>query len=221
MISVIIPTLNEVLALPHTLACFALQSAVHEVIVSDGGSSDSTAAVAQSAGVQWVTSVRGRGAQMNAGERLAKGEWLLFLHADTLLPAGALATIAALPNTVEYGCFRQAFSGKHPLLRGISWLHNWRCKRTKIIYGDQALFVRRSLFEALGGFSEYELEDVKLSERLLERSTPLLLPATVITDARKFLKQGVIRSFSRMALILICHRYRLPLAGRRFFEAVR
>ena len=226
MISLIIPTLNEERALPQTLACVALQGSPHEIIVADGGSSDGTVGIARNAGVQCqcISAPRGRGPQMNAGAHLARGEWLLFLHADTLLPPDALAAIEALPPAVEAGCFHQAFSHDHWLLRAVSRLHNWRCKRTRIMYGDQAMFVRRSVFEALGGFPDGDLEDVKLSERLRARGArhaPVALPAVVVTDARKFLAHGIVRSTARVVLILLCHRYRLPLAGRRFFEAVR
>lgn len=221
MISVIIPALNEELALPPALASVAAQDCPHEIIVSDGGSTDRTQAVAAQAGARWLQSPRGRGAQMNAGARLACGDWLLFLHADTHLPDGALRTIQSLQPQIEAGCFHQAFNPAHPLLRVVSRLHNWRCKRTRIMYGDQAMFVRRHVFEALGGFPEDELEDVRLSERLRERTVPVLLPATVVTDARKFLTHGILRSVARIVLLLLCHRYNLPLLGRRFFEPVR
>ena len=221
MISIVIPTLNESLALPGTLARLAGQTVAHDIIVADGGSTDATHDAALRGNAQWLTAPRGRGAQMNAGARLAHGEWLLFLHADTLLPDHALAAIAALPPSVEAGCFHQAFSDAHPLLRAVSHLHNWRCKRTRIMYGDQAMFVRRAVFEALGGFEEVDLEDVKLSEQLRLRTAPVLLPATVITDARKFRAQGIVRSTARIVLILLCHRFKLPLMGRRFFEPVR
>lgn len=221
MISIIIPTLNEARALPRTLAQLSVQPIAHEIIVCDGGSTDGTAGIARKARVQWLNAQRGRGAQMNAGARQAQGDWLLFLHADTLLPANALNAIAELPAPVEAGCFHQAFSHAHPLLRLVSRMHNWRCKRTRIMYGDQAMFVRRSVFEKLGGYPETDLEDVKLSELLRKRTTPTLLPLTVTTDARKFLTHGVLRSFGRIVLILLCHRYRLPLMGRRFFDPVR
>ena len=224
MISVIIPTLNEARALPATLARLAVQDTPHEIIVADGGSGDGTGDVAREAGARWLQAPRGRGAQMNAGARqarCARGGWLLFLHADTLLPQGALATIAALPAQARYGCFHQAFSGDHRLLRLISRLHNWRCRKTQISYGDQAMFARRELFEDLGGFPETELEDVKISERLRQATPLVFLPAAVVTDARRFLAQGIVRSMGRIALLLLCHRFKLPLAGRRFFDPVR
>jgi rSAM/selenodomain-associated transferase 2 len=223
LISIIIPTLNEERALPRTLASVAAQRAAHEVIVADGGSNDATPRIAREHGVACVDAARGRGAQMNAGARHARGEWLLFLHADTLLPRAALQAIAALPPAVEAGCFHQAFSDSdaHPLLKRVSRLHNWRCRKTHIMYGDQAMFVRRAVFEALGGFPESELEDVKLSELLRARRAPVLLPATVVTDARKFIARGIVRSMARIMLILLCHRCKLPLAGKRFFEPLR
>ncbi len=221
MISVIIPTLNEERALPRTLALLAAQDFPHETVICDGGSTDTTSLVANQPGVQWITAQRGRGAQMNAGAQAARGEWLLFLHADTLLPTDALEAIAALPPQIKVGCFHQAFNDTHLLLRLVSRLHNWRCKRTKIIYGDQAMFVRRQLFNALGGFPETDLEDVKFSERLRLITVPEMLPATVVTDARKFLAHGVLRSVARIILLLLCHHHRLPLQGRHFFDPVR
>lgn len=221
MISVIIPTLNEERALPPTLAQLPEQGVAHEIIVADGGSTDRTAKIAQDAGAQWLLAPRGRSPQMNSGAMLARGEWLLFLHADTHLPPGALQSITDLPALVQAGCFHQTFSVRHPLLRVVSWLHNWRCKRTRIMYGDQAMFVRRETFWALGGFPDGDLEDVKLSELLRYRHAPALLPEVVVTDARKFVAHGILRSTARIVVILLCHRFRLPLAGRRFFEAVR
>lgn len=221
MISIIIPTLDEERALPMTLAALRGQRMEHEVIVCDGGSDDGTRAIALGAGVRFVHAPRGRGSQMNAGAQLARGKWLLFLHADTVLPCGALRLINALPPATEAGCFQQGFSGTHPWLRRISQLHNWRCRRTRIMYGDQAMFVRKGVFEAVGGFPGGDLEDVKLSEKLRLRAVPVLLDATVITDSRKFEAHGIVRSTARIVLLLLCHRWGLPLAGRRFFEPVR
>ncbi len=221
MISIVIPALDEEKALPATLRAVRAQRGYYEVIVADGGSGDGTRSLAAASGARIVQSSRGRAPQMNAGARQARGEWLLFLHADTLLPEGALEAIAALPPATEAGCFRHSFNHPHILLSVISRLHNWRCRATAIMYGDQAMFVRRSVFEQVGGFPETHIEDVLLSERLRERAVPARLSATVVTDARRFLAHGIIRSFARVVLILVCHRLRLPIAGRRFFEPVR
>jgi len=223
VISVIVPTLNEERALPATLAALLAQEGEAEVIVADGGSSDATRPIAQRASaVRLLRAPRGRALQMNAGARAARGEWLLFLHADTRLPDRALAQIAALPAQVRAGCFRQAFDAAHPLLSAISRLHNWRCRRTRIMYGDQAMFVRRELFQSLGGFPEVErLEDVLFSERLRALTAPVMLEGTVVTSARRFLVHGIVRSFARILLILICHRFGLLPRGTRFFEPVR
>jgi rSAM/selenodomain-associated transferase 2 len=222
VISIIIPALDEEKAIPATLAAIHAQRGRYEVIVADGGSRDRTCEIAERGDASVVRAQRGRACQMNAGARHARGEWLLFLHADTLLPDGALERVAALPAAVGAGCFRQAFGDRRRLLAAVSGLHNWRCRRTLIMYGDQAMFVRRGLFRALGGFPDVaRLEDVLLSERIRAVTRTVLLDATVVTDARKFLAHGILRSLARIVLILLCHRLGLPLRGERFFEPVR
>ena len=167
MISVIIPVYNEETALPETLTHLFHQDGEIEVIVVDGGSDDRSREIALDyPGIRVLDAVKGRASQMNAGAACAKGTWLLFLHADTLLPEGALSSISALtPGRCQAGGFRHRFSGDDWRLRLISYLDNRRCERTKIIYGDQAMFIRRSLFERLGGFpSQAILEDVRFCE---------------------------------------------------------
>ena len=223
MISVVIPALDEERALPVTLAAVAAQvPAAAEVIVVDGGSRDATQAIARTAGARVIEAPRGRACQMNLGARSARGEWLLFLHADTILPAGALATISALPVTQEAGCFRQMFDTPGILLDLTSRLHNWRCARTRIMYGDPAMFLRRPVFEAIGGFPDGLLEDVRLSEHLRRRAAPVLLPQFVVTSARRFREQGALRSLARITALLLQHRFGAQLRrGRRFFDPVR
>ncbi|OQW66577.1 MAG: hypothetical protein BVN28_00435, partial [Nitrospira sp. ST-bin4] len=152
------------------------------------------------------------------------GEWLLFLHADTVLPEGAIERLNKMEadRTIQAGGFMHQFSGDDWRLKAISFLDNFRCTRSRIIYGDQALFVRRSLFERLKGFPNQPiLEDVVFCERLIKATEPLLLFPPVITDARKFLKMGVWRSFLRVLLIILHVEYRLPVLPRAFFQDIR
>ena len=108
------------------------------------------------------------------------------------------------------------------MLKAISWLHNWRCKRSRIIYGDQCLFIRRTLFEQLGGFPVADmLEDVMFSEEIVKISKPIILDEAVVTDSRKFEQRGIIRSFAEVFLIMSCYELGLPIMGRDFFSPVR
>jgi len=197
----------------------------YEVILVDGGSTDRTAELADAVPVVRVlAAAKGRASQMNAGAVIAQGEWLLFLHADTLLPSGAIQRLNEMESetAIQAGGFMHQFSGDDWRLKLISFLDNIRCIRSRIIYGDQALFVRRALFEQLGGFpSRPILEDVAFCERLITVTTPLLLSPPVVTDARKFLKMGVWRSFLRVLLIILHVEFRLPVLPRAFFQDIR
>jgi rSAM/selenodomain-associated transferase 2 len=225
MISVIIPTYNEERALPQTLPALFAQPGDYEVIVVDGGSTDRTSEIAAAhPGVQWLTAPKGRASQMNAGACIASGEWLLFLHADTLLPPGALLRLSRMEKQADClaGGFRHRFSTHDWRLRLISWLDNLRCRRTRIIFGDQAMFVRRCLFQCLGGFPERPiLEDVQFCQRLVRVTKPLLLREQVITDARKFLARGVWRSLAQVVAILACVELGRPIPYLEFFDDVR
>lgn len=224
MISVIIPAYNEEKALPLTLLHLFRQAGHFETIVVDGGSTDGTCELVRvDSRIQLLRAPKGRASQMNAGARAAQGDWLLFLHADTLLPPGALIKLRALEaeGGLRAGGFRHRFSGNDWRLCLISCLDNWRCQRTRIVYGDQALFVRRDLFEKLGGFPQVVLEDVLFCEKLLQETRPALLDEHVITDARKFLQMGVWRSLARVFLILLCFELKLPIPARAFFSDIR
>ena len=237
MVSVVIPAYNEEKALPHTLRELLRQCGDYEVIVVDGGSTDRTLAVlAEFSFSEYpspltpypsrllLTAPKGRASQMNAGAKEATGDWLLFLHADTVLPPGAIQRLNEMEadQTIQAGGFMHQFSGDDWRLKLISFLDNFRCIRSRIIYGDQALFVRRALFEQLGGFPNRPiLEDVAFCERLIAVTTPLLLSPSVVTDARKFLKMGVWRSFLRVLLIILHVEFYLPVLPHAFFQDVR
>jgi rSAM/selenodomain-associated transferase 2 len=230
MVSVVIPAYNEEKVLPHTLRELFYQCGDYEVIVVDGGSTDRTFAVlAEFSFSEYppcllLTASKGRASQMNVGAKHATGDWLLFLHADTVLPPGAIQRLNEMEadQTIQAGGFMHQFSGDDWRLKLISFLDNFRCVRSRIIYGDQALFVRRALFGQLGGFPNRPiLEDVAFCERLIAVTTPLLLSPSVVTDARKFLKMGVWRSFFRVLLIILHVEFHLPVLPRAFFQDVR
>lgn len=237
MISVVIPAYNEEKALPATLRALLAQAGDYEVILVDGGSSDKTVPLCEEFGFasspspltprasrRWLTAPKGRAVQMNAGAERAAGEFLLFLHADTILPDGAIARLNRMErdDLVQAGGFRHRFSGSDWRLALISLLDNFRCVRSRIIYGDQALFVRRSLFVTLGGFPNQPiLEDVAFCDKLVRATTPILLDPPVLTDSRKFVQMGVWRSFVRVLLIILHVQFRLPVLPRAFFSDVR
>jgi rSAM/selenodomain-associated transferase 2 len=237
MISVIIPAYNEERALPHTLHELFQQPGDYEVLVVDGGSADGTQQVAQDFGCctnesrvthhtsrRLLIAPKGRASQMNAGAKQAQGEWLLFLHADTVLPCDAIRRLNEMESdrTIQAGGFMHRFSGNDWRLRLISCLDNFRCTRSRIIYGDQALFIRRPLFDHLGGFPNQPiLEDVRFCENLITVTNPVLLCPPVVTDARKFLKMGIWRSFFRVLLIILHVEFSLPVLPRSFFQDVR
>ena len=168
----------------------------------DGGSTDATAATAaRFPEVRVLSSPRGRARQMNAGARAARGDVPLFLHADTLLPDGAPAAVeAAVCNPgVVAGRFDVRFDNPRAVFRMIAWFMNQRSRRTGISTGDQAIFVCREVFEALGGYPEMPLmEDVELCRRLKRRGRIAALRLRVTTSARKWEREGAVRTILLM-----------------------
>ena len=190
MISVIIPTLNEAPRLAPLIGGLRAQGGGHEIIVVDGGSRDGTQAAARTLGVRVLEAGGGRGSQLACGAEAARGDILLFLHADTRFPATGLALIddrlAASPETVG-GNFRIVFEGQRPFLRWLTRFYAW-IRSHGLYYGDSAVFLRRSVCEALGGVRPIPLmEDYDLTRRL-EKAGPTccVAEAPVITSARRF-----------------------------------
>lgn len=195
-ISVIIPTLNEAANLAITLAPLRGIIGV-EVVVADGGSLDGTGELAEVAGARVVATPPGRACQQNLGAAETTGEVLLFLHADTILPAGfAEAVRAALARpSVAAGAFRLRIGGEGKGLRLVERLANWRSRWFGMPYGDQGLFMRREIFVAVGGFPEQEImEDFELVRRLRKRGKIAVLELAVLTSARRWQRLGVART---------------------------
>jgi rSAM/selenodomain-associated transferase 2/rSAM/selenodomain-associated transferase 1 len=198
---IVMPVFNEGSTLALRLRALApLRERGAELVVVDGGSTDGTWAIAAALADRVVLAPRGRAAQMNAGARGSTAEALLFLHADTQLPAGAELLIArALQTGHVWGRFDVRIDGRHAALRLVERLMNLRSRLTGIATGDQALFVRRTVFEALGGFADIALmEDVELSARLRRVGRPACLKTQVVTSGRRWEKHGVWRTIGLM-----------------------
>jgi rSAM/selenodomain-associated transferase 2 len=209
-ISVIIPTLNEERTITATLAHTA-SLGFDELIVVDGGSTDKTPALLESyrlrtqssalSPVLWVTAPPGRARQMNEGAKASRGEILLFLHADTQLPgdANTVINMALADRRMVGGRFDVRFD--RPSVWGtiISKTMNWRSRLSGLATGDQALFVRRPLFEQMGGFADIPLmEDIEFSRRLKRKGATAALTATVITSFRRWEEQGPLQTILLM-----------------------
>jgi rSAM/selenodomain-associated transferase 2 len=212
-LSIVIPTLNEAATIQQNLQR-ALALRPHEVIVADGGSEDETAELARAAGANVVTSVRGRGRQLNTGSRQATGDVLLFLHADCWLEEQAVEQIEAalLDDNVVGGAFQQRIDHEHRIFRWLEWGNAVRVRWRRMPYGDQGIFLRRSAFEALGSFAEVRLlEDVLLMREIRHRGWRIeFLPGPIHVDPRRWLEQGVVRQTVRNWLLLAGLRLGIP-----------
>jgi rSAM/selenodomain-associated transferase 2 len=210
MISIVVPVLDEAVVIESTLAALApLRAQGAEVVVVDGGSRDATKALATRLADTVMDAPRGRALQMNAGARRARGDILVFLHADTLLPEAALRAIqdGMKDSRRSWGRFDVAIAGAGSLLVLVATLMNARSRLTGIATGDQAMFARRAAFEAAGGFPEIPLmEDVALSKSLKRASPPLCLRERVVTSGRRWRRHGTVRT------ILLMWRLRLAYA---------
>ncbi|MBE0485902.1 TIGR04283 family arsenosugar biosynthesis glycosyltransferase [Marinobacter sp.] len=193
-VSVVMPVWMEAAGIEESLrALQPIRQAGHEVIVVDGGSSDRTVELARPLCDHLLVSNPGRAIQMNAGADKAQGHLILFLHADTRLPDDALARLTKVcRDDAAWGRFDVRLSGDRRMFRVVEWFMNWRSRLTGICTGDQGIFVRRDVFETLGGFRPMPLmEDVELSKRLKLMARPMCIASPVVTDSRRWEQGGV------------------------------
>ncbi len=193
-LSIVIPVLNEAEEIyPCLRRLQALRKQGVQVIVVDGGSDDDTIAVATPLADQVISCEKGRARQMNAGAALADRDWLLFLHADTRLPVNLPDIMVVWSFTPSvWGYFAITVRGATPLLRVVQWFMNRRSFLTGIGTGDQCQYVKREVFEQIGGFADIPLmEDIELSKQLKKKSRPLFVNAKAETSGRKWQREGI------------------------------
>ncbi len=220
-VSVVMPTLNEAGSIARTLSRVR-QAGACEIVVVDGGSDDGTAECARPYADRLISAPRGRARQMNAGARSANGEALLFLHADTLPPAEFAERIAdalADPEVVG-GRFDVCVDAPGWSFRMIGTLMNLRSRLTGIATGDQGIFVRRAIFETIGGYPEWDLmEDLEFSRQLKRAGKIACLRARVKTSARRWQQHGVAKTILLMWGLRLCHFFGVSPAALKMFYA--
>ncbi len=210
LLSIITPVLNEEKRLERTLA--ALPEDI-EVIVVDGGSRDASQKIAQQFGATLIASEPGRAKQMNLGAQQAKGEILLFLHADTILPENFQEEVESCLHRkgAVAGAFRLQLTGSNKGLGLISWGANMRSRLFQLPYGDQALFMERKVFRQLGGFPEKALmEDFMLIRALRKKGKIVLSEKYVQSSGRKWQEQGLVWTTLVNQIIVLGFIFGLP-----------
>lgn len=222
MLSVIIPTLNAEKTLTRTLASLvpgALDGFIREVIITDGGSTDTTAEIADAAGAEFVRAPRGRGSQLRAGAEAARSQWLLFLHGDTTLDPSWLAETRQFiermetqygPGAEQAAYFKFTLNdysrGARILERGVAW----RCALLALPYGDQGLLISKQFYDDLGGHRPWEImEDVDLVRRIgRQRLIGLRTPA--VTSAARYVEDGFAQRSARNLTCLALYFLKVP-----------
>jgi len=224
-LSVIVPMLNEAATIASTLAALRLGAPEAEILVVDGGSIDASVATARPLCDTMIASSRGRARQMNAGARASHGDILVFVHADTIVPttfAADIATALSDPAVVG-GRFDVRLDASAIPYRVIGAMISLRSRISRTGTGDQAIFVRRAVFDRLGGFPELELcEDLEFSRRLKRVGRVACLRAQVTTSARRWSRDGVVRTVVRMWLIRAMYLLGVPPARlKRMYSDAR
>ncbi len=213
-ISVVIPTVNEEERVGAAIRS-AWDADVAEVIVADGGSTDATCSIARETGAAVIASPRGRSKQQNTGALHARGEIVLFLHADCRLARGCGRQILEAMqsnHTCVAGAFQQRIEDVGWAYRGLEWGNAWRARWLRRPYGDQGLFMRKDWFASVGGFPDVPILEEILLMRCLPKSSPLIvLPGPVFVSARRWQRAGILRQTLRNWRILTAFRFGVPL----------
>ena len=208
-LSIIIPVLNEAESIVATVELLqTFRQGGCQLIVVDGGSRDGTVQLAEPYVDKLLTSKAGRANQMNAGAEVAEGKVLLFLHADTLLPMDSdrLIEQRLKESGCSWGRFDVSLSGQQPLLRVVEAMMNNRSRWSGIATGDQAIFVKKKLFDEVGGFPSIALmEDIALSRLLKAEGSPLCLKEKVVTSSRRWEEKGVVRTICLMWIFRLAY----------------
>lgn len=218
-LTVIIPTLNAAHLLP---GCLSVLDRLDEVVIADGGSSDATIKIASQFGAKIVTAPRGRGTQMEAGSRRATNEWLLFLHADTILEPGwrseSAKFISDATNAERAAAFRFVLNDESPAARRLEAIVAWRCRWLGLPYGDQGLLIRQEFYNKLGGFQSLPLmEDVDIVRRI-GRNRLTILASGARTSAARWRRDGwYIRSIRNLACLALYYLGLPPRIIRRLY----
>lgn len=206
-ISIVIPTLNEASSIAEALAALESLGEDIEIIIVDGGSDDATVSIAENYPVKILRSERGRGRQLQIGGDAATGEILWFVHADTIVPTNAIFDIkrALKDFRVVGGNFTIRFDGDGFAAKFLTWLYP-KLNLLGLIYGDSAIFVRREVYEKLGGFKSFPIfEDLDFIERLKKMGGIVTLPAVVVTSSRRFENQSFSLTFLRWTILQILY----------------
>ena len=209
-LSVVIPVLNAASELPRTMASVA---EAHEIVVVDGGSTDGSAATAESLGARVIASPPGRGEQLRRGAAGAKGPWLLFLHADTRLEPGwrVAAEAVMVQGAGRAAVFRFALDDPDWRARWLEAAVAARVEAFALPYGDQGLLIHRELYDAVGGFAPLPLmEDVDLIRRIGRRRL-VALPVKAVTSSRRWRADGWLRRSARNLVCLAMFRLGVPI----------
>jgi rSAM/selenodomain-associated transferase 2 len=224
-LSVIVPMLNEAATIANTLHALRRGAPDAEIIVADGGSVDASVAIARPLCHALISASRGRACQMNAGARASRGDALVFVHADTIVPSTFAADIASALSdpTVVGGRFDVQLDARTLPYQIIGAMISLRSRISRTGTGDQAIFVRRDVFDRLGGFPDFELcEDLEFSRRLKRVGRVACLRARVTTSARRWSRDGVVRTVVRMWLIRAMYLAGVPPARlKRIYSDTR